>query len=256
MRSLLILLKKELKQYFLNPFGWIVLTIIVLLQGYSLTSTLEVYEKQPISTNMLLDSISTIIFGIYFLFLFPLITMKLFSEEERSGTMETLMTAPIRTWQVVISKYLAALTFYCCLWLPLILHIKIFTWVTSTPAPATQEHFLGVFTILFLIGTFFIAIGCLASAITSSQIIAAILSFGFILSHIVIGLIPSLMSSSFDGIDGAKGADFFHYIAVQEHIASFGIGLIDSRAFVYYLSMAALTLLVTHHVVDFRRWKN
>ncbi len=254
MRSLLILLKKELKQYFFTPFGWIVLTIIILLQGFSVSAVLEAYESKPVGTNMLLDSFSAGgVFYIYFLFLFPLLTMKLFSEEERSGTMETLMTAPIRTWQVVFSKYIAALSFYCFLWLPLILHIKIFTWVTGTPAPASQEHFIGVFCILFLIGTFFIAIGCLASAITSSQIIAAILTFGMILAHVFVGFIPSMMGESFRI---AAGAQFFHYIAAHEHLSSFGIGLLDSRAFVYYLSMAAFTLLVTHHVVDYRRWKN
>ncbi len=254
MRTLLILLKKELKQFFFNPFGWIVFSIIILLQGLSLSSVLVMYEKSPVHTNMLLDSLTSApIFYIYFIFLFPLITMRLFAEEERSGTMETLMTAPVRTWQVVGSKYLAALIYYCCLWLPLVVQLKIFTWISSTPAPATIDHFLGIYAILFLIGTFFIAVGCLASALTSSQIIAGILTFGFLLSHIFLGFVPRIMGESFAG---AKGAEFFHYIAVHEHINSFGIGLLDTRPVVYYLSMAFFTLLLTHHVVDYRRWKN
>ena len=253
MRSLIILLKKELKQYFCSPFGWVVLTIITLLQGLSLSSVIEVYQKAPVTTNLLLDSLQSMIFYMYFLFLFPLITMKLFAEEERSGTLETMMTAPVRTWHLVGAKYLAALIFYCCLWLPLILHVKFFTWFTSTPAPASIDHFIGVYTILFLIGMFFIAVGCLASALTSSQIIAAILTFGFILAHVFLGFVPIIMGESFNG---AIGVEFFHYVAVQEHINNFGIGLIDSRAFIYFISMALFTLLLTHHVVDYRRWKH
>jgi len=254
MRSLYILFKKELKQYFCSPFGWIVFTIITLLQGLSLSSVIELYEKSPVKTNLLLDSLqSTPIFFIYFLFLFPLITMKLFSEEERSGTLETMMTAPIHTWQLVGSKYLAALIYYCFLWLPLILHVKFFTWFTSTPAPASVDHFVGVYTVLFLIGIFFIAVGCLASSLTQSQIIAAILTFGFLLAHVFLGFIPVIMGESFSG---ASGAEFFNYIAMQNHISNFGIGLLDSRTFIYYISMALLTLLLTHHVVDYRRWKH
>lgn len=254
MRSLYILLKKELKQYFCSPFGWIVFAIITLLQGFSFTSAIEVYEKMPVRTNLLLDSlVLTPFFNIYFLFLFPLITMKLFSEEERSGTLETMMTAPIRTWQFVLSKYVAAMTYYCFLWLPLILHVKLFTWFTSTPAPATTEHFIGIYAILFLIGLFFVAVGCLASALTQSQIIAAILTFGFLQAHSYLGILPKIMGSSFGG---AKGADFFNYISMHEHINIYGIGLLDSRPAIYYTSMALFMLLLTHHVVDFRRWKN
>lgn len=253
MRILYLLFKKELKQYFLSPFGWVVFAIIMLLQGLSLSSALEQYEDAPVVNNLLLDSLSTPIFTIYFLFLFPLITMKLFSEEERSGTLETLMTAPILTWQVVLSKYFASFIFYCCLWIPLFLHIKIFNFFSSAPVPLNSGQTIGIFTILFLIGTFFVAIGCLASSLTSSQIIAAIVTFGLLAFHLFLGFVPVIMGQSFSG---AAGAQVFHYINMGEHIKTFGQGLIDSRPFVYYLSMTMFTLLLTHHVVDYRRWKN
>jgi ABC-2 type transport system permease protein len=253
MRILHILFNKEFRQYFCSPFGWVVFAIIMLLQGLCLSSVLEQYEKRPVVNNMLLDSLTTPIFAIYFLFLFPLITMKLFSEEERSGTLETLMTAPIRTWQVVVSKYLAAFVFYCCLWIPLLLHVKIFDFFSSTPAPLNMGEMAGTFLILFLIGSFFVAVGCLASSLTSSQIIAAIVTFGLLAFHMFLGFVPVIMGENFSG---AGGAYFFHYINMAEHINTFGQGLIDSRPFVYYISMTLFTLLLTHHVVDYRRWKN
>jgi ABC-2 type transport system permease protein len=250
MRTLYILYKKELKHFLTTPFGWVVLAFIMLLQGFSLTSVLEQYEKAPVQVNMLYSCLSTPIFWFYFIFIFPLITMKQFAEEERSGTLESLMTAPVTTWQVVFSKYLSSYTFYAILWIPIFLHIEVFTWVTGSPAPVSTAEMLGSFGILLLIGSFFIAVGIFASALTSSQIIAAIITFGLLVFLIFMGLIPSIAGDSFEG------APLFHYISVHEHISYFSRGLIDLRPIVFYLSMSVLTLLFTHHLVDYRRWKH
>ncbi|MFC4991021.1 ABC transporter permease [Rubritalea tangerina] len=250
MRTLYILYKKELKHFLTTPFGWIVLAFIMLLQGFSLTSVLEQYEKAPVQVNLLFSTLSTPIFWFYFIFIFPLITMKQFAEEERSGTLESLMTAPVTTWQVVFSKYLSSYTFYLVLWLPILLHLQIFSWVTGTPAPVVNAEIFGAFGILMLIGSFFIAVGILASALTSSQIIAAIITFGALVFLIFMGLIPSIAGDSF------QGAVLFHYISVHEHLSYFSRGLVDLRPIVFYLSMATFTLLLTHHIVDYRRWKH
>jgi ABC-2 type transport system permease protein len=150
MRTLFILYKKELKHFIGTPFGWIVLSFIVLLQGFSLTSVLEQYEKSPVQVNLLFSCLSTPIFWFYFIFIFPLITMKQFAEEERSGTLENLMTSPVTTWQVVLSKYLSSYTFYLMLWLPLLAHLKIFEMVTGSIPPVTTAEMIGAFSILTL----------------------------------------------------------------------------------------------------------
>lgn len=249
MRTLFILYKKELKHFIGTPFGWIVLSFIVLLQGFSLTSVLEQYEKSPVQVNLLFSCLSTPIFWFYFIFIFPLITMKQFAEEERSGTLENLMTSPVTTWQVVLSKYLSSYTFYLMLWLPLLAHLKIFEMVTGSIPPVTTAEMIGAFSILTLAGAFFTAVGILASSLTSSQIIAAIITFGSLIFIVFMGLIPSIAGDSF------QGAAVFHYVSVHEHIAYFSRGLLDLRPISFYLSMSLLTLLVTHHIVDFRRWK-
>ncbi len=250
MRTLYILYKKELKHFLTTPFGWIVLAFIMLLQGFSLTSVLEQYEKAPVQVNILYSCLATPIFWFYFIFIFPLITMKQFAEEERSGTLESLMTAPVTTWQVVFSKYFSSFSFYTLLWLPVFLHLKIFTWVTGSPAPVTNAEMLGAFGILLMIGSFFTAIGILASSLTSSQIIAAMITFGALVFILFMGLIPSIAGDSF------QGAILFHYISVHEHLAYFSRGLIDVRPLVFYASMSVFTLLLTHHLVDYRRWKH
>jgi hypothetical protein len=91
------------------------------------------------------------------------------ADEERSGTLETLLTAPVRTWQVVLSKYIAAMVFYSLLWIPAYLQFKAFSWFTDIPPAYSEGALLGSFAILFLMGAAFTAIGCLASALTSSQ---------------------------------------------------------------------------------------
>ncbi|MGB0775980.1 MAG: ABC transporter permease, partial [Akkermansiaceae bacterium] len=116
MRVFLILFRKEFKNYYLTPFGWVVLALVLLMQGMSMTAALEQLKDAPMLDNFLLLTLKSPNFWYYFLFIFPLITMRLFAEEEKTGTLETLMTAPVTTAQVVFSKYLAALSFYALLW--------------------------------------------------------------------------------------------------------------------------------------------
>ncbi len=249
MRTLSILFKKELTHFFYTPFGWILLSVVIFMQGMSLSTALEYYQSGPVEKNMLFTLLHTPNFWFYFLFIFPLITMRLFADEERLGTLEGLLTAPVKTWQVVLSKYLSAFVFYSILWLPLLAHIKIFTLLTGQPAPLETGHIIGSYSILFLIGAFFTAIGCLTSALTSSQIIAGILSMFIIVMLFFLGYVPILFGDSF------QGSAIFHYISIQEHLAYYSQGIIDLRSAIYHLSFAFFTLMLTHQVVDYRRWK-
>lgn len=249
MRTLLTLYRKELKTYFLSPFGWVVLSFAALMQGISLSTAMKGLQDTPIADSLVYIVFHTPIFWFYFLFLFPLITMRLFAEEERSGTLETLLTAPVRTSEVVLSKYFAALTFYVLLWVPAFVHFQLFSTLTNIPAPFSTGSLLGAFLILFAMGAFYTAIGCLASALTSSQIIAGILTIFLLVIHYFMGFVTVIWGENF------PASGFFHYISCQEHLHAFTKGLIDTRPLVYNLGMGAFVLFLTHHVVDFRRWK-
>jgi ABC-2 type transport system permease protein len=100
-----------------------------------------------------------------------------------------------------------------------------------------------------LMGTFFTAVGCFASSLTSSQIVAAIITVGLLLIHHLVGYVTVIWGDSF------AAAPVFRYISSQEHLRYFAKGLIDTRPVVYYLSMAVFVLILTHHAIDFRRWK-
>jgi ABC-2 type transport system permease protein len=249
MRLLRILIFKELKGYFLTPFGWAVLAFVTLMQGLSLSTAMKGFRDTPVKDSLVYVTFHTPLFWFYFLFIFPLITMRLFAEEERSGTLETLLTAPVQTWQVVLSKYAAAMLFYSTLWLPALLQFKMFEWVTHLPPAWTPGALLGTFTAVMLMGAAFTAVGCLASAITSSQIIAGMITIGLLVIQYFLGFVTVIWGESF------AGAPFFHYISSQQHLHYFASGLFDTRPAVYFLSVTVLVLFLTYQVVDYRRWK-
>jgi ABC-2 type transport system permease protein len=207
------------------------------------------YRDTPLRESLVYVTFHTPVFWFYFLFLFPLLTMRLFAEEARSGTLETLLTAPVRTSQVVLAKYSAALLFYCTLWLPSLLQFKLFDWITGLPPAWSPGALIGAYTCLGLMGALFLAVGCFASALTSSQIVAAMVTIGLLVIQHFLGYVTLIWGESF------PGAPAFNHISSQQHLYYFCQGLIDTRVIVYYLSAAAFALFLTYHVVDFRRWR-
>ena len=250
MRVFFILFSKEFKNYFMTPFGWVILGLVSLMQGLSMTTAIEKMKDAPLSENFIFISFSSPNFWFYFLFIFPLLTMRLFAEEEKTGTLETLMTAPVTSAQVVFAKYTAAFSFYALIWLPILLHLKIFTMVTGNPAPYEAGHLLAGYAILLLIGSFLLAIGCFASTLSSNQIVAGIITIAIIVILFFMGFVPYYTGEGFQAVA------LFHYVAIQEHLALYTRGVIDTRPIVYYLSMAVLFLFLTHVSLDFRRWKS
>ncbi len=249
MRLFRILTFKELKSYFLTPFGWVILAFVTVMQGISLSTAMKGFRDTPVKDSLIYVTFHTPLFWFFFLFIFPLITMRTFAEEERSGTLETLLTAPVRSWQVVLSKYTAAMLFYAVLWLPAFVQFQMFVWVTDLPPAWSPGAMLGSFSILMLMGAAFTAVGCLCSALTSSQIIAGLLTIGLLVIQYFLGYVTVIWGESF------AGAPLFHHISTQRHLHYFASGLLDTRVVVYYLSIALLVLFLTYHVVDYRRWK-
>ena len=139
--------------------------------------------------------------------------------------------------------------FYMLLWIPAYFQFKAFSWFTEIPPAYSEGALLGSFLILFLMGSTFTAIGCLASSLTSSQIIAGIVTITILVIHYFLGFVTVIWGESF------AGAGLFHYMSSQQHIHYFTSGLLDSRPAVYYLSLTAFVLFLTHQVIDLRRWR-
>lgn len=262
MSPVITIFRKELRGYLGTPYGWIILAFVIALQSLSLSATLKMFQIAPQKEGILFFILHSPMFWFYFLFIFPLITMRMMAEEEKTGTLESLLTAPIKTPQVVIGKFLAAYVFYILLWLPMLLYPLIgelsniyVKYVYDYSANIDMQlsyrlcDWAGAYSILLLLGAWFTSIGILCSSLTNSQIISGITTIGSLVFIFFLGLVPVVWGEF-------PAANIFHYISCSEHLDRFSAGLIDTRPAVFYLSMTILTLALTIRIVDHRRWKH
>ena len=249
---------KEIKGYLGMPFGWVILACTMGLQGFWLQGVIQVMSKAKDEGVMyyMLDNVN---FWFFFIFIFPLVTMRCFAEEERHGTLEGLLTAPVTTTQIVLGKYLAAYTFYLILWLPMLLYPwmselgNVYTRLRyDIDATGTVEYrvadWFGPYSILALSGLFFVALGLFCSSLTRSQIIAGVLCTCLMITYYFMGHVPVLWGEF-------PAAPAFHYLSITEQVSAFSRGLIDSRPLVLYVSATIFMLALTKRVVDYRRWR-
>src|SRR5437588_12794902 len=136
---------------------------------------------------------NSVFFWFAFVLIFPLITMRLFAEEFKLGTIEPLMTAPVRDSQVVLAKFFGALVFYVVLWLPTLLYFAIFQKITHQAAANSTGAYWGSYLMMLLLGMFYLSIGCLASVVTKNQMVAAVISFSAITLLFFLGLIQFIL---------------------------------------------------------------
>src|SRR5438477_11719690 len=134
MRKFYTLLAREVRGYFHSPIGYIVIVFFLLVTGVNYYFQISFMNQRPASYSVQEAFFNNIFFWLPFILIFPLITMRLFAEEFKLGTIETLMTAPVKDWQVVLSKFGGALVFYIVVWLPSLLYFVIFEHITKTQA--------------------------------------------------------------------------------------------------------------------------
>ncbi len=249
-RTFPILLQKELRSIFAGPFAYVVMGFVLILTGVAFRFAVDGMAGQVSQSSLLYLTFNSLWFWMVFFLLFPLITMRLFAEEKKQGTFETLMTAPVSELSVLLSKYVATLIFYCVIWAPTMLHFAIFEAISGSGAAFHGGEFLGTYLILLFIGAFNVALGCLASSLTQNQVIAAMIAFCLVTCHFFLGFAHVLASRM--PADVVKRVSYF---STFEHIKLFSQGLIDSRPLIYYTSSAALVLVVTLYILEHRRWQ-
>jgi ABC-2 type transport system permease protein len=250
MRKFFILLERELKSYFYSPVAYIVLCFFLALAGFNLYAMVSALNRGPVDVTLVEAFFTNAIFWFGFLLVFPLITMRLYSEEFKLGTIETLMTAPVQDWQVVASKFAGALMFYLILWLPTVFFFALFQWITRQNAAAAVGAYGGCYLLLVLMGMFYLSIGCLASVMTRTQIIAAVISTVTVIVFFFTGLLGYLLPNVSQGFQ-----DFVAYFSSVKHMTDYRLGLIDTRPIVFYLSMTFFLQFLTFHIFQYRKWK-
>lgn len=251
MRKFLILFGREVSSAFHQPLAYVVLFFFLIVTGFNFQAGVTLLNTGAGTVTMVQAFFNTVYFWFPFVLVFPLITMRVFAEEAKMGTIETLMTAPVKDSQVVLAKYAGCLFFYLILWAPSLIYFVVFQEITGVKAAGAVGSYVGAYGMLVLMGLLFTAIGCLASALTDNQIVAAIISFAAILGFFFLGLLSFLLPST-----GAFLRELTYYFSPVEHMMDFSQGLFDTRPVVFYISSTLLVLFATFHIFQYRRWKS
>lgn len=254
MRPTLSLVRREFSAYFLSPIAYVVIAVFLAVTGHRFYLTMEqLTARGPRGVSYPMQFlVGDLLFWLVFLFIPPLLTMRLFAEERGSGTLEMLLTAPLRDWQVVFAKYAACLAFYVLMWAPTLVYLPVLTdWQWGTwrsgidPWPIATTY-LG----LVLAGAMFLALGLFVSSLVKSQLLAALLALFVGLLFIVPGIWRPEMDTS------SLVYQILFYVTVPLHFErNFGRGLVDTRQLVLYGSVAFLCLFLTVRSLESRRWR-
>jgi ABC-2 type transport system permease protein len=254
MRAALSLFRREFSAYFLSPIAYVVLFVFLAVTGHLFYLTLDQLttegpEGVRFPMKLMLGDVN---FWLVFLFIPPLLTMRLFAEERSTGTLEVLMTAPLRDWEVVLCKYFAALAFYLLMWVPTLIYVPILVdWHWSTfsagidPYPVWSSY-LG----LILAGAMFLALGLFVSNLVRSQMVAALVALALGLVFIVVGIWRPDMDT------GGPLYRLLYFFTVPLHFErGFSRGIVDTRPVLLYLSVTVFFLFLTVRSLESRRWR-
>jgi ABC-2 type transport system permease protein len=249
MRNIWILFKREMMAYFFSPIAYIVAVCMLALTGISFDIVMGFLNGQPGSYSALQWFFNGIFTWIILLVVPPVIAMRLFAEEKKTGILEGIMTAPLRDTEYVLAKFLSAFLFYIILWTPTFAYIFILRNSSNDSSPLDMGPIMGGYISIFLVGMLFISMGCFASSVTRNQIIAAIISFVLCAGTFFISIYFYMNTVG-------PNRNFFEYIAIYPHMQELTRGVLDWRRVFFYLSSSGFFLFLTHRVVQSRQWKS
>jgi ABC-2 type transport system permease protein len=249
MRAYLTLVRRDLSAYFLSLTGYVVIAAVMFLLGLGFVEVLQAFNGETLNAPITEVFYGTMFFWLVLLIASPVITMRLFALERFSGTFETLMTTPVSDGAVVLAKFTAGLLFYLVTWLPLLACLLVIAPYTPHPGPFDWRPVASTFVGIGLMGSLYVAMGCLASAVTRSQIMAAMLALGF---GVTLFLLSFLRSSVGQG--SGAWATLANQLSLLTHMEDFVRGVVDTRHLVFHVSLTGLFLYLTLKVVESRRW--
>lgn len=253
MRNVLAIAHKELRSYFSSPMAYIIIGFFALPFGVFFYLYLDAFVRQGLQMGdmgggalnvnqqvirYVLQNASVII-----LFIMPMITMRTYSEEKRSGTIELLLTSPVTDLEIILGKFFGALGLYVAMLLVTMLYIAILFVYGNPEWRPLVACYLG----LLLMGGAFLSLGLLISSTTNNQIVAGIISFIVFLMLWIVGW--------FADTAGPVMGTITRYLSITEHFDDFSKGIIDTKHVIYYLSLITLGLFLTAKSVDSERWR-
>ena len=254
MSNALAIARKELRGYFGSPVAYIVIGLFALVYGYFFATLLYYFDRQSLQAGgfgggpamnvneQLLGPVFSNMTVIILLVL-PLVTMRTYSEEKRSGTMELLLTAPLTDLQIILGKFLGAMGLYGAMVGITLLHVGML-FVFGTPE---WKPIVTTYVGLLLMGGCFISLGLLISSMTKNQIVAGMATFVVFLMLWIVNWIASFMGPTTQAV--------LNYVAITQHLEDFTKGIIDTKHLVYYVSLITFGLFLTARSVDTERWR-
>ena len=250
MRAYMTLVRRELSGFFISLTGYVIISAVLLLLGVSFSIVLFYYNGEASSEPLTELFYNTMFFWLILLVATPVITMKLFAHEEFTGTFETLMTTPVSDLQVVLAKFSAAFIFYALTWLPLLACLHIVHSYAYQSASLGWWPVASTFLGILLLGGLYVAMGCLGSAVTRSQIIAVMVTFAMGVTLFLLSFLKFSVGSQTGWM-----VQVVTYVSLLDHMEDLARGVIDTRHVVFYLSFTVLFLFLTLKVIESRRWK-
>ena len=256
MNNVLAIANKELRSYFTSPIAYIVIGLFAALYGFFFWAILQYFVAQsmqmgqfgmqgPQSMNVNQQLIRPLVQNvtILVLFLMPMVTMRTYSEEKRSGTIELLLTSPLSDFQIIMGKFLGAMALYLIMLAVTLIHIAILFIYGRPEWKPIVTAYLG----LVLLGGCFISLGLFISSLTKNQIVAGMVTFAVFLFLWIITWIGSFSGPTVDKLTT--------YLSIIDHLDDFGKGVIDTTHVIYYLSFITFGLFLTAKSVDSERWR-
>ncbi len=228
--------KREMKSYFTSPIGYVYICAYL----FAMALFFKMYILDAGNSNIVY------FFGgslIVYMFLVPILTMRLFSEEKKSKTDQILLTSPVSVTGIVLGKFLAALSVYTIALALTGVSVAFAAHYGNVAFGLTIGNYIGI----FFLGMSFVAIGCFLSAVTESQVVAAVLSFTVLMSLYFMDTLASSINSAFLG-------KVIGFISIYERYTDFTSGLFSLSSIVYYVSIAVVFLFLTVRMIEKRRW--
>lgn len=257
LRNVWAIVEKEWRHYFGSPIAYVALMVWTLLFGIFFYFAFSLFLRQSMMAAQQMEfgggpkmSLNEWLIrpvlhnmAVVALFLAPMLTMRLFAEEKRQGTIELLATSPLTSMQIILGKFLGAMGLFTAMLALSLIHIGVVFWRGNPEPLPILTTYLG----LLLMGGCFVSLGLLISSLTRNQIVAGMATFGVFLMLWVINWIASFTGPTTQAV--------LNYLSITDHLDDFTRGIIDTKHLVYYISFIAFGLFLTARSVDSERWR-
>ena len=251
MRAWWTLVRRELGSYFVSWTGYVIIGIVVFLLGLCFSLLLEALNGEKQEQPLMELFQMSYYFWLILILSSPVITMRSFAHEKFTGTFETLMTTPVSDLQVVLAKFSSSMIFYLLTWIPLLGCVLVVRQFSDEPGALDVGTVGSTYLGIALVGALYMSMGCFASSLTRSQIIAAMFSLAMGLSFFLFSFLSAVLAARSGWL-----SKLFAHLSLADHMREFARGVVDLRPVVFYGSLTCLFLFLTLKAVESRRWKS